>query len=158
VRRISILVAMVVMVASMALSGPALASTTSYSGTFSSSGKLSFKLLRNRTSAVRLSSLTFDKFPLTCDGGPNTETAMLDPSYKPLQPRFPDLYFLAIYTKPHYAHPLSRLVLTGHVHKTGDEATGLMRVRGRDVPTDNPGNGSSDHCDSGFVRWSATRQ
>jgi hypothetical protein len=158
VRRISILVAMVAMVVSMALTGPALASTTNYSGTFSSSGKLSFKLLRNRTSAVRLSSLTFDKFPLTCDGGPNTETAMLDPTYKPIQPRFPELYFLAVYTKPHYAHPLSRLVLTGHVHKTGDKATGVMRIRGRKVPTDDPGNGSSDHCDSGFVRWSATRQ
>jgi hypothetical protein len=157
VRRISILVAMVV-VASLTLTGPALASTTSYSGTFSSSGKLSFKLLRNRTSAVRLSSLTFDKFPLSCDGGPNTETAMLDPTYKPLQPRFPELYFLAIYTKPHYAHPLSRLVLTGQVHKTGVKATGVMRIRGRKVPTDDPGNGSSDHCDSGFVRWSATLQ
>jgi hypothetical protein len=149
---------MVVMVASMALTGPALASTTNYSGTFSSSGKLGFKLLRNRTSAVRLSSLTFDKFPLTCDGGPNTETAMLDPTYKPLQPRFPELYFLAVYTKPHYAHPLSRLVLTGQVHQAGDKATGVMRIRGRKVPTDDPGNGSSDHCDSGFVRWSATRQ
>jgi hypothetical protein len=158
VRRISILVAMVVMVASLTLTGPALASTTSYSGTFSSSGKLSFKLLRNRTSAVRLSSLRFAKFPLSCDAGPNTETAMLDPNYEPLQPRFPELYFLAVYTKPHYPHPLSRLVLAGRVHQSGSVATGTMRIRGRKVPTDEPGNGSSDRCDSGFVRWSATRQ
>jgi hypothetical protein len=155
----SLIVVAAAVVACLALPGPAVASSTHWSGAFQKqSGTLSFKLLRDRTGVVRLAALSFEKFPLECDGGPNTETAMLDPKYKPVQPRFPDLYFLAVYTKPHYAHPSSRLVLTGEVHKGGTRATGVMRIRGREVPTDDPGDGSSDHCDSGFVRWRATEQ
>jgi hypothetical protein len=156
VRRISILVAAAA--ASLALATPAGATTTSYSGTFAPSGTLSFKLLRAQTGAVRLSSLSFEKFPLTCDNGPNTETAALAETFKPLQALFPQLDVVATYTKPHHPRPLSTLVLTGRIQKAGASATGTMRIHGRRVPTDHPGNGSSDRCDSGFVRWSATRQ
>lgn len=142
--------------ATLVFAAIAFASTTSYSGKFATKGTLSFKLVQDANGAVRLSSLAFVKFPLSCDGGAKTETAKLDSSFKPLQPDFPNLYVIAAYTKPNHTKPLSTLVLRGKVGSEGASATGTMRIHGRKVPTDPPGSGGSDRCDSGKVHWSAT--
>ena len=152
VRRISIAGGAIVV--SLVVAAVAFASTTVYSGSFASSGSLSFKLSQ-RHGEVRLFSLAFKKFPLKCQGGPNTETAALKPSYRPLQTNYPKLRVLAIVTLPHHQKPLSTLLLTGMMHHEGKTASGKMRVHGRKVPTDNPAQ-SSDRCDSGKVHWSAT--
>ena len=139
---------------SLLVAAVAFASTTSYSGSFASSGTLSFKL-GHRHGVVRLFSLAFNKFPLDCKGGANSETAALKASYRPVQTDYPKLHVDAVVTLPNHDKPLSTLNLTGTVKNGGKSASGKMRIHGRKVPTDHPGNGSSDRCDSGRVSWFA---
>jgi hypothetical protein len=152
-RRISIVGAAALV--SLLLASIAFARTTTYSGSFGGSGKLSFKL-SSKQGQWRLFSLAFTKFPLDCDGGRNTETAALKPSYRPVQPDYPNLRVYAVFTLPNHDKPLSTLVLTGSMDGDGQSASGKMRIHGRKVPTDHPGNGSADRCDSGKVHWTAS--
>ena len=153
-RRISMVVA--VFVGALALATPAGASTTRYTGTFATSGTLSFKLVQDSRGRVRMAALSFVKFPLACEDGANTETSGFSTDYRPLQPYFPTLSVLAIVKKPNALRPLSTLSLDGTVTDEGSAASGTMRIHGRKVATDDPGAGSTDRCDSGKVRWTAT--
>ncbi len=141
--------------ASLLLASTAFAKTTAYDGSFAGRGKLSFKISEKRH-VWRLFSLAFERFPLGCAGGHNTETAALKPSYRPVQADYPMLRVDAVFTLPHHDKPLSTLVLKGTMADGDKSASGTMRIHGRKVPTDQPGNGSSDRCNSGKVRWTAT--
>ena len=155
VRRISIMAA-VVAAGALALSAPASASTTKYTGTFVTSGTLTFKLIQDSRGRVRMADLSFVKFPLSCEDGTNTETSGFSSDYRPRQPYFPTLSVWAMVTKPGATRPLSTLTLGGTVTDEGASARGTMRIHGRKVATDDPGGGSTDRCDSGKVHWSAS--
>lgn len=148
------LIAAATALAALGLASLALASTTSFNGSFESSGSLSFKVKKTH-GTVRLFSLAFQKFPLDCKDGPNTETAALRSSYRPVQENYPRLRVYAVVTLPHHDKPLSTLVLTGSVSDDGKSASGKMRIHGRKVPVDDPPGGSG-RCDSGRIHWTAT--
>ncbi len=134
-RRISI--AGATALTSLLLASTAFASTTAYSGSFAGTGKLSFKISEKRH-VWRLFSLAFEKFPLDCAGGHNTETAALKPSYRPVQADYPKLRVDAVFTLRHHRKPLSTLVLKGTVDDSGKSASGTMRIHGRKVPSRPP--------------------